>query len=533
MKNAAQRIHLLFLGSETYRGTHGEPDLDENGVKWNIKRTARTLKGGATEELWTKHLEGKQPLGVIPIKSDSTVSWGCIDVDDYDVKPIDVIKRVDSLKMPLVPCRSKSGGLHLFMFFSMFIEASIVQAVLKTIAAKLGFAGSEIFPKQTKLIADKGDQGNWMVMPYFGGDYGGKLRMQYGLKKTGAEMTVEEFLSYSEKRRMNLEELNAFNVELGKDTGKASKGNGVKGHSTNGHHPPFHNGPPCLQHMATGGFPDGGRNNALFHIGVFLRRAHPDDWQIRIEEDNTRFMKPPLPYEEVRGIVRSLTKKDYEYKCKDQPMASHCDSVKCRSRKFGIGPGGSYPMIEELTYLKSDPPIWFAEIPGGGRVVLSTDQLTSYRKFHNACVAVGVCFRLVPDPVWVSILGEAMQSKTIITLPDEVGRTGQFEEHMQTFLTNRAVGEKIEDLLRHVPWEDEGQKRYLFSMKSLESFLLREKIRPEFTRPELAHRLRDMKGTPVSLDIMKQRNVRLWQVPIEAVAKAPELAPPNEEVDHI
>ena len=49
MKKAAQRIYELFSGTETYHGTHGEPDLDENGVKWNIKRTARTLKGGATE----------------------------------------------------------------------------------------------------------------------------------------------------------------------------------------------------------------------------------------------------------------------------------------------------------------------------------------------------------------------------------------------------------------------------------------------------------------------------------------------------
>jgi len=533
MKNAAQRIHLLFMGSETYRGTHGDPDLDENGVKWNIKRTARTLKGGATELIWTKHLEGKIPLGVIPIKNDSTCSWGCIDIDDYDVKIIDVVKRVDALKMPLVPCRSKSGGLHLFMFFNGVIEAGTIQAVLKTVAAKLGFAGSEIFPKQTKIIVEKGDQGNWMVMPYFGGDYGGKLKFQYGIKKSGAEMTLEEFLSYAEKRRLTLEELNAFNAEMAKDIGKATANGKGKGHNANGAHPPFHNGPPCLQHMAVGGFPDGGRNNALFHIGVFLRRAHPDDWQIRLEEDNHRFMKPPLPGEEVRGIVKSLTKKEYEYKCKDQPMASHCDSVKCRSRKFGIGPSGSYPMIDELTFLKSDPPIWFAEIPGGGRIVLSTEQLTSYRKFHNACVAIGVCFRLVPDPVWVSILGEAMQAKKTVDLPVEVGRAGQFKEYMQTFLTNRAVGEKVEDLLRHVPWEDETQKCYLFSMKSLESFLLREKIRPEFTRPELAHRLRDMKGEPISLDIKNQRNVRLWQVPIKAVTKAPELDPPNEEEDHI
>ena len=48
------RMMDLFEGSEVLHGTHGEPELDENGVKWNIKKTARTLRGPATLELWQK-----------------------------------------------------------------------------------------------------------------------------------------------------------------------------------------------------------------------------------------------------------------------------------------------------------------------------------------------------------------------------------------------------------------------------------------------------------------------------------------------
>jgi hypothetical protein len=40
----AARFAALFRGLDGVRGTHGEPELDENGVKWTIKKTARTLR---------------------------------------------------------------------------------------------------------------------------------------------------------------------------------------------------------------------------------------------------------------------------------------------------------------------------------------------------------------------------------------------------------------------------------------------------------------------------------------------------------
>jgi hypothetical protein len=207
MKNSTERMMSLFAGLEDVHGTHGLPELDENGVKWGIKKTARTVREPVTLEMWAKHLEGKRPLGIVPIRRDSTSVWGSIDVDEYDIDALEVVKKVEAAKLPLVPCRSKSGGLHLFLFASEPVEAELMQGVLRHIAATLGFAGSEIFPKQTKILVDKGDHGSWMVVPYFGGDFGGKIRFQYGLKKTGAEMTLEEFLSFADKRKQSASDI--------------------------------------------------------------------------------------------------------------------------------------------------------------------------------------------------------------------------------------------------------------------------------------------------------------------------------------
>src|SRR5208282_5058736 len=105
----------------------------------------------------------------------------------------------------------------------------------------LGHAGAEVFPKQVALVHER-DQGNWLVMPYFGGDFDGKLQMQFGLKKSGGEMTLGEFLRAAEAARTSTAEV------------RVARGGGPRGRgaSANGRSPPtpFADGPPCLQHLA-------------------------------------------------------------------------------------------------------------------------------------------------------------------------------------------------------------------------------------------------------------------------------------------
>ena len=48
-------------------------------------------------------------------------------------------------------------------------------------------------------------------------------------------------------------------------------------------------------------------------------------------------MKPPLGHAQVTKTINQHDKKDYQYKCKDQPMCSRCDAPQCRLRKYGIG----------------------------------------------------------------------------------------------------------------------------------------------------------------------------------------------------
>lgn len=506
----------LFSGNDEYHGTHGVPEIDAEGVKWGIRSSARTLAGGPSVELWEAHVAGRKPLGVAPIKSDEvgSCSWGSIDVDDYDVEVSEVVSKIDKAKLPLVPCRSKSGGLHLFLFVRGTIPATSMRSVLTDIAASLGFSGSEIFPKQTKILLDRGEKPSWIVMPYYGDNYGGKLRDQYGIKKNGAEMTIEEFLDVAEKTRVPVDKL---------DTIRAKKPKKER--------PPFSDGPPCLTHLAASGIQQGGQNNALFHMGVYFKRAFPDNWQEKLEEANQLYCRPTHPSEGVAGVIRSLSKKDYEYKCKDEPMCSHCDPIKCRSKKYGVGAAGTYPIITGLTKLNTEPAIWFVDVEGV-KLAMSTEELQQYQKFHRLCMEhTHKTFAMLTQPVWFSMLNDAMQGMSIEDAPADIGVGGQFKELLEQFLTNRQKGQDEEDLLSGRPWESEEDKRHYFPLSSLGKFLEREGMK-NMKRGDVTQRIKKMDGRH-HFRIIKGKGRNLWSVPSDIFDQVDESGTPEIKGDKI
>ena len=64
---------------------------------------------------------------------------------------------------------------------------------------------------------------------------------------------------------------------------------------------------------------------------------------------NETAMEQPLSDTEVNIITKQHDKKDWGYKCNDQPMCSLCDKKLCKSRKFGIGQEIVFPKFNRFT----------------------------------------------------------------------------------------------------------------------------------------------------------------------------------------
>ena len=322
----------LFTGLKLAYGSY-RPNED-NGPgkqKGQYRVVSEEIDDDRLIDLWNNHLEGKESLGIVPICEDNTCVWGAIDIDTYPLDLAELIERlVKRGEMPFVVARSKSGGAHVYCFVSEPVSAALMQSKLKEIAASFGYGTAEIFPKQTKLLLEKGDRGNILNMPYFGG--ASSTRYAHNDEGEGI-LDLEVFLTHANNKKISkreLENLAPPSIVNADDN------------------PDLVGAPPCLKVLCSMGFPEGTRNNGLFDLGVFLRKKHQDDWERKVEEFNFKYMKPPLGAQEVLTVVRALNNKDYQYKCNDQPIAAFCNAAVCRTCEYGVGASGGLPQFGNL-----------------------------------------------------------------------------------------------------------------------------------------------------------------------------------------
>jgi hypothetical protein len=118
----AKRFFILFAGNNRAHGTFNvQNDRQRDGKK---QGQARVLREPPTMDHWDRHLKGETGLGIIPIKDNNKCNWGSIDVDEYNLDHSALIRQVEKRGLPAVVCRSKSGGAHIYFFFSEEIAAA-------------------------------------------------------------------------------------------------------------------------------------------------------------------------------------------------------------------------------------------------------------------------------------------------------------------------------------------------------------------------------------------------------------------------
>ena len=120
-----EKFKSIFEGLDVAYGQH-----QPNGSRADGKQQGKSyiVRQEVTDELWQKHLEGEGPsLGIIPIRADNTTKWGCIDIDSYPLDHPSLFRKIRKLNLPLVYCKSKSGGAHLFLFMKKTIASKLIR----------------------------------------------------------------------------------------------------------------------------------------------------------------------------------------------------------------------------------------------------------------------------------------------------------------------------------------------------------------------------------------------------------------------
>ena len=477
----------LFTGLEEAHGTMGKFKTGDPGEK--VKGKARGVHQQVTDELWAAHLSGEQSLGITPINKENKCRWGCIDIDFYD--EFDHKKLISDLAagdIPAMVCKSKSGGAHVFMFTTKPVSASLMQSKLQEIAGNLGYGNSEVFPKQTKILAAKGDMGNWLNLPYFG-ENGPRV----GLSPTTFEVvSLKEFVDLAMVRRISGADL--------KKLGKIKEPSILK------------DGPPCLSGLATVGFPEGTRNNGLFSLAVYAKKRYEDTWEDELDRLNRELMDPPLTTREVAAVIKSVKTKGYTYKCKDQPLCNYCNMGQCRTKKYGIGAGGNAPVLTSLTKVGTGPQCMFFGDTSAGRLELSSEELQSQKKFQLRCIEeLNCCPSMMKGDDWLAMVNELLSNVSVADFSADAGLDSHFNELLQRFCLDRSSARDINEVTVGKVFTSE--EAHVFRLVDLQDYLTKNGFK-SYNRSQLCMRLStDMKGRDTQQRV-GGRNTRLWSIPI-------------------
>ena len=446
-----ERFKSIFSGLDiAYGQTKRTDEFDERGKH---KTRSFIIKKQPSDKLWRDHLSGVEPaLGIIPINHESKCKWACIDIDVYPVDHQQLLNKIKEKKLPLTVIRSKSGGAHCFLFTDTFVPAILLRGKLKEMAAILGYAKSEIFPKQNVLHVDRGDRGSFLNLPY----HNAQRTVRYAFNEEGKGISLLEFFALYNRVKLTEDQLKQLTIE--KDTA-----------------PPLLEGaPPCLVSLATEGIPEGGRNNAMVNYGVYLKKRFPETWDTEIFPYNKEFCKPPLPKGELDKVIESIRKTDYNYKCKDAPIESFCDPKKCVLQKFGVGDGVPGPEIKEIKKYDSDPPIYY--------VLVDSGTLHEPDKFSIAAMdQIDLPMLPVSKILWRKMLQKLFKHLGEIEAPDSTKKDVQIRELLAEYI-NKAPGKNMEDVLRGLAYTENGTSYFKF--KDFWKYLVRTKTWPDRIYPK-------------------------------------------------
>lgn len=499
----------LFSGNIHNYGEH-HYNFVEDGKE---RGTSSTIKNKLlTSKQYKAHLAGEVGLGIIPITQKDESKFAVTDIDVYDSNLDIYIKAIEDSEFPLVPFKSKSGGLHLFLFMKQMVSAKAIVEVMQRLIALLSVdlyvknqlnRIIEVFPKQQKLA--KGGVGSWINLPY----YNATKTHQYAIKNNKA-LDLDTALTYIKEKRRTLMEIRSFLDELA-----------------------YGDGPPCLQTINLLNImdKDSGRNTYLFSFGVYLKKKDSEFWEQKLFDVN-RAMKKPLSKEELEStIISSLRKKDYTYKCLESPCVDFCRKVLCKRRTYGVGKEGGY--FSEFEYgklyqIKSHEPYYEWEVKAQKDTEFKLLRFKNEDEIIRQDVFLKLCFRelrILPIKLkqseWFKLVNQALNELEIkiVDADDDTSPLMLFKSLFIDFLLNRAPAQTREQILNRRVFKDKKTNRYQFRTADLSDYVFLIKGFRYYSPGELHGILRDfqVKSTRIRTETGKQ--FRVYEIAFEDVKK--------------
>lgn len=482
----------LFTGNKNAFGQFIPAEPSAEGQKQ--EGSCATIRNIVTESLYREHLEGKKGLGICPVTEEGKCKFTVIDVDVYDHTQDELISVINEHNLPLLTFKSKSGGWHLYTFYTDYVSAKEARANATFMRILLGLpANTEIFPKQE--IVPNGGTGNWINLPYFGGDNSARhLIDQENNVVTNVDIAVANIVT----RRITLEMFKTWKTTI-----------------------PLNDAPPCLQSLYLRRTIHD-RNNYLFSLGCYYKAKYGEDYENYLLDANARLTKP-LPDKELQAtVLSSLQKHTYSYRCHEAPLCSVCNKNECAKRTYKVGDEISPLNYEQLVQYNCDPPFYDWTINGKVLRFNSEAEIIYQDKFIELCMRnLGVLPNKLKREAWTAIVNEALRNKQVKEVEyDSSTPLAIMQESLRQFLLNARLGEGLEDCIVTGRPYISSMQQIITTMKDL-YLAASQATKMKFTTRDIANWLYSIGGVTSSRRI-RMASTRVWIVDVASLFETAE-----------
>jgi hypothetical protein len=493
--------------------------MEEGGkAEEKVEGKARTVDKEIKPEDYQSHVEGGVGIGVIPLLEDNNVNFAAIDIDVYKVEDQKKAKLTHSdialalMETPLIVTKSKSGGIHVWLFSKDGVSARLATDYLNAQAASLGVAGTEVFPKQTERHSDE-DIGNWINLPYFGDTRKAVIPVKSGSVVEYIEPDLGVFLDIAEGASTLVTD--DFLIEH--TTLPPTQRDGEEGTKL------WFDGPPCLQTLIVGhpekvttiqkkfdrgditqdqydkqmGYTqaqlgEGSRNRAFFNVGIYLRRRmnehDPDvvldgtgkkDLENALVESHGEWMRltghQGIP-RELGTLAKQASKGKWGYKCTEEPLKGFCNRRLCLKRKFGVGTGVSDASfaITGLTIVDTEDKQYYMNV-GDTRIhVPDVGSLLNQGEFGKIVTnATNRIWTTMQDAKYKQMMDALLQDADVVEGPPDSDRRAVLLNALHEFVHKKKIDRSKSEtgiFNGRALWDDEGVEAW-FKFDQFTEFL--------------------------------------------------------------
>jgi hypothetical protein len=507
MNNAIlNRFQAIFKGNEKVYGVFVPGEKSEPGQKQGGK--AWTESKPLSFSHYADHINGRKSLGVSPIFQEKFVVFSVIDVDRYAMGVNDpVLNRIKNLGLPLLPFRSKSGGLHLYQFFSEPTEARRSIDLMKNYLLLLGLGEkTEIFPKQAYLKGGK--KGNWINLPYFG-EEGKAVPSRHMIGEDGEGLPLATAIHSIDEKSCTIETALEIVNEI-----------------------PLNDGPPCLQEILISRDlgENEGRNNFFFSLGRYWKAKDQTRLEEELLEANKMLIKP-LDEEEMEDVIKSATTSEASYLCNHYPLKPICKKSICKTRQYGIGndriSNFSFGLLKKFN---SDPPSYLWDIDGKDFQFDDEESILSQTYFRKQSVRhLARAPKKIKEDAWTDIINSALANMEVVEvdMDNDFSAGALFRSYLVEFLEYRGHVSEISQLSLGGVFKDEDSKSYVFKVQPFYEFLIDVKKFRAFSPAEIRNQLNNKYEAKAIKQRFAGKQVRAWVIPFSVMAPIIETVSPD------